>query len=433
MTVGLLSMMTKNLVDTYFVGQLGTNELSAIGFTFPVILLMMSVTIGLGAGAASVVSRVAGAGDVRMLKRRSTDALVLAFVVVSFASGLGVATCRPLFQLLGAEGIILTRVLQYMLPWYLGLLVLVLPMVGNSLLRAGGEGVLPGLIMVFSAALNAVFDPIFIFGWWGVPAMGIAGASVATVISNFFASLASLWMIVRRDMLSVSVPRLSEVWMSWKQLLVIGVPAALTNMINPAGLLVVTALLASVSAEAVAAFGVASRLESLSAILLLSLSAAIGPMVGQNYGARRLDRVERSLHVAFQLCLASGLAAALVLAMAGPYVTPLFDDSAEVQRIANTYLFIVPVTLAGYGINIVVAAAFNALGRPLTASSMTIGRMFGVYVPLAFMLVQWTDLGATAVFVGGAAANIAGGVLGGLATQGLRRRLGSRFEAAATA
>jgi putative MATE family efflux protein len=422
MSFGLLSLMSKNLVDTYFVGQLGTEDLSAIGFTFPIILLMMSVSIGLGAGTSSVVARVLGTGDFALARRRATDALVLAFIIVGTTSSLGVLLCRPVFAALGAEGVILDKVVAYMMPWFLGFVTLVMPMVGNSLLRAAGEGRLPGLIMFGSAVLNAVADPFLIFGWWGVPALGIAGASMATVLSNFVASLFALALIVRRDLLCLNVPRATEVWASWKDVLRIAVPAAATNTINPLGLTAVTAMLASVGASAVAAFGVASRIENLSCILLLSLSAAIGPVVGQNQGAGRSDRVQESLSVAFQLCWLSGVTAATLLLFAAPSLTPFFDDSSEVQALANLYLSIVPLTFAGYGMNIVVAAAFNALGRPLAASSMTVTRMFGVYLPVAWLLATVGELGAVGVFVGAAAGNVVGGTIAWFAARSLGRR-----------
>ncbi|MEM1026042.1 MAG: MATE family efflux transporter [Myxococcota bacterium] len=406
MTVGLLAMMSKNLVDTYFVAQLGTAELSAISFTFPIILLLMSVIIGLGAGSTSVVSRAAGEGETSQVQRRCTDALLLSVVLVSAAGLLGLVTCRPVFRLLGAEGEVLELVLAYMQPWYLGLVALICPMVGNGLLRANGEARLPGVIMVCSALLNAILDPLLIFGLLGLPRLGITGASLATVISNVLTSGVVLWLLAARGLLTLSRPSWPEVKDSWRRIIVIALPAAGANTVNPLGLTIVTGLLARLGPEIVAGFGVATRIETLSAIMLFALSASIGPLVGQNYGAGRPERVGEGIKVGFQLCVVWGVASALLVGLTAEYVVPLFDESTTVQQVAVLYLWVVPITFGGYGMNIVQSAAFNALGRPFFGTLMTLLRMM-VYVPAAAILMHF--LGAVGVFVGAGFGNLAGG------------------------
>lgn len=422
MSVGLFALMTKSLVDTYFVAQLGTNELSAISFTFPIILLMMSVVIGLGAGTVSVVSRTIGESDAEKTRRRATDALALAFVATSFAALIGYVSRRWVFSALGAEGEILELVLEYMGPWYLALVALVMPIVGNGLLRANGEAKAPGYVMLASALINAVLDPILIFGMFGAPELGIQGASLATLISNVVTSGAVLVFQLRMRLITLRVPPRAELMSSWSQIIKIGIPAAGANMINPLGLAMVTRIVASIGPVAVAGYGVGTKIESLTAVLLLSLSAAIGPMVGQNYGAHRPDRVDESIKTGFILCVASSAGCAALLALFADDITPLFDDSADVQSLATLYLWIVPATQFGYGMNIVMSAAFNALGRPLLSTALTSFRM-AVYVPTAWALVG--PFGATGVFMAAGLGNLAGGIGAWIAS-----RINARYLAA---
>ncbi len=423
MTVGLLAMMSKNLVDTYFVAQLGTEELSGISFAFPIILLLMSVAIGLASGSTSVVSRAAGEGDTSQVRRRCTDALTLSFLMVGVAGALGLATCRPLFFALGARGPVLEHVVAYMQPWYLGLVALVCPVVGNGLLRANGEARLPGVIMVLSALLNVVLDPLLIFGLLGFPRLGIAGASVSTVVSNLAMSVVVLWLLGRKGLLTLRASPWAEVADSWRRITVIAVPAAGANTVNPLGLALVTGLLARIGPESVAGFGVATKIESLCAIMLFALSAAIGPLVGQNYGAGRPDRVDRSVKVGFQMCLVWGVGTALLVAVAAPVVVPLFDASNTVQEVAIRYLWMVPITFGGYGMNIVQCAVFNSLGRPLLGTLTTLLRML-IYVPAAAALM--TVFGSTGVFVGAAVGNLAGGLFAWMGSRWLAARIGAR-------
>lgn len=428
MTIGILAMVTKNLVDTYFVAQLGTSALSAISFTFPIVMLMMSVTIGLGAGASSVVSRVIGQGDPAQVQRHSTDAIVLAILVMGAVCLAGLGFIRPLFFALGARGEVLDLVVDYMKPWFLGLMFLVIPMVGNSLCRAAGDARLPGLIMVGSAGLNALFDPFLIFGWWGAPELGIAGASTATVCSNVFATMGSLALLHYKErMLTFRPPQVQDVILSWRPMLAIGLPAAAANMVNPLGVAFLTALLARISDSAVAGYGVASRLEGLSLIALLALSSAIGPIVGQNLGARRMDRVDEAMRTSFRICIQVGTVTAALLAVLGPLVVPTFDDATAVQSTAILYLWMVPITFSGYGINIVQAAAFNAIGKPTLAAALTVSRMFLVILPVAWVLVSITG-SPMAVFAGTVVGNIVGGTLGWLGSRRMMRQFKSTAE-----
>jgi putative MATE family efflux protein len=426
MTFGLFSIISKNLVDTYFVAQLGTEPLSAISFTFPVVMFVMAVSIGLGAGASSVVSRVFGGGDLSLVKRRSTDALVLGLAVAGGVSVVGVLSIRPVFTALGARGAILDHVEAYMGPWFLGLVFLVITMVSTSLLRAAGEARRPGMLMVTAALMNAALDPILIFGGLGAPELGIAGAAWATVISNAVATVGAVVLLIREDMLFLRAPTLAEVRSSWKPLLAVGAPASLANMINPLGVGIVTRLLASIGPETVAGFGVASRLEGLSIVVMLAMSAAVGPVVGQNYGAGEPARVDESLGYCFRLAFIWSTGTAIFLAAAGPFITPLFDPAFEVQRVANLYLWMVPVTYVGYGLNIVQSAAFNALGRPVLANVMTVGRVFLAYVPAALVLSVGFGFGTAGIFAGAMIGNVVGGVAAWLGRRWMRRTLVGR-------
>lgn len=146
---GIVAIFSISIVDTYFVGQLGTDQLAALSFTFPVTMAVASLSVGLGAGASSVVSRAIGAGDKTHAKRLSTDSLLLAGVLVMFISAVGYFTITPLFTLLGASGDVLTYITQYMRIWYISMPFLVIPIVANAIIRSVGNALWPSFIMFF--------------------------------------------------------------------------------------------------------------------------------------------------------------------------------------------------------------------------------------------------------------------------------------------
>lgn len=152
MVVGIIATMSVSIVDTYFVGKLGTQELAALSFTFPITITIASLAIGLGAGAAAVVSQSIGAKNQKEAKRLSTDSLILATLIVIVVSLLGLATIKPLFSLLGAEGEVLSMIERYMWIWYISMPFLVVPMVANAIIRAVGDAIWPSIIMIRSSA-----------------------------------------------------------------------------------------------------------------------------------------------------------------------------------------------------------------------------------------------------------------------------------------
>ena len=408
MVGGIFAIVAFNLADTYYVGQLGTNQLAAMSFTFPVVMTLGWLAWGLGVGASSIIARAIGEGDRSRVQRFTTNSLTLGVVAVALLSTVGLLTIDPLFTALGAGPEVLPFVRQYMRVWYFGMVFLVIPMVGNSAIRASGDTGTPSLIMILSSGFNIVLDPLLIFGFAGVPALGLVGAAWATVISRALTLVASLLVLqFKEHMLSSHLPDLEETFYCWRDVLPVGLPAAGSNMITPISIGVVTSLLAPHGPLVVAGFGVASRVESLAMIALIALSASIGPFVGQNWGAGKFERVMQALKQSYLFCLAWGVLLTGVLAISARLIVPLFNTDAEVVRVATVYLWIVPVSYGTAGMIQVASSAFNALGKPTPAVIMTVLRMFVLYIPLAYLGGRL--FGPVGIF---AAATIANGIIG---------------------
>ena len=216
-------------------------------------------------------------------------------------------------------------------------------------------------------------------------------------------------MRVRLDMLTFNKPDMKELVSSWGDILHVGIPAAGTNAIIPVATGVITAMLAKYGPEAVAGFGVASRVESLTLVMFYALSAIIGPFVGQNVSGNRPDRIFQALKLCTVFCLASGLVIALLLALSGEWVPSLFSENSEVKSVASLFLLIVPISYGAYGIVMVMNASFNGMGKPMPAVHISVGRMMVIYVPLAFIAERF--FGAAGIFTAYAAANIITGVI----------------------
>jgi len=294
---------------------------------------------------------------------------------------------------------------------YSGVPFVVVVMVGMSGMRATGDTRLPSKLMIGGAVLNVVLDPIFIFGFGPVPAMGLDGAAMAGLLARGAIFVGTLYLLLHRlDMVTFEKPELAELKRSWGDILHVGLPAAGTNAVVPVGLAVITAMIARFGPEAVAGFGVASRIESLVLVMYYALSAVIGPFVGQNLSAGHEDRIQLSLRLCAAFCILSGLVVALLLALLSNVLPGLFSDSEAVMSVTRLFLWIAPISYGAYGIVMVVNAAFNGLGNPMPGVVISVTRIVGLYVPLAMLGMRL--YGVVGIFAAYAVANIASGIIG---------------------
>jgi len=385
MIIGMVGIVAFNLVDTFFVGQLGTQELAALSFTFPIIMVIGSLAMGIGTGASAVISQAIGRGDHNKVQRLTTDSLILSFLLVAFFVAFGMLTIEPLFRLLGAEPKIIPLIREYMVIWYPGVLFLIIPMVGNNAIRATGDTKTPSAIMLVAVVVNIILDPLLIFGLGPFPMLGLEGAAIATVVSRAITLVVALWVLYYRDrMMTFELPAPKELIDSWKSILYIGLPVAGTRLLTPVAMGVIYTLVASYGHEAVAAFGVGIRIEFFAMAVVLALSAVIGPFVGQNWGARRFDRVNQGVKYSNVFSLAWGVAMFTMLALAARPIASLFNDDPQVISIIMLYLWIVPIGYALFGVFLISTMILNVLNKPIPAAVLMVIQMFGLYIPLAY-------------------------------------------------
>jgi putative MATE family efflux protein len=411
MIFGMVGMVAFNLVDTFFVGRLGAQELAALSFTFPVVLTINSLALGLGTGASAVIARAIGEGDDRRVRRLTTDSLILSFLIVMAFVVLGLLTLRPVFRMLGASEEMTGLISEYMRIWYLGVGFVVIPMVGNNAIRATGDTKTPSIIMLIAVAVNMTLDPLLIFGLGPFPRLELAGAALATVMARATTFTVALWVLGLRDrMLTTEIVSLRAVVESWKKILFIGVPTAATRVILPVAIGMVTRLVAGYGNEVVAGFGVATRIEFFSLTVVRALSTVLMPFIGQNWGARLMDRVKAGVAFSKRLSVGWGALVFAVLAFAAPGIASLFNDDPGVVRTTVLYLRIVPIGYGLYGVGILCAGGLNVFHRPLHAAGLSIFHMFVLYMPLAVLGSRF--LGLPGLFGGLLASFLVAGALG---------------------
>ncbi len=423
MIFGILGMVAFNLVDTFFVGQLGTLELAALSFTFPIILVVGSLAMGFGTGVAAVVSRSIGEGDSRKVRELTTDSLILALLVVAVFIVLGLLTLEPIFRLIGANAETLPLIKQYMKIWYPGMIFVVIPMVGNNAIRGIGDTKTPSVIMLVAVLINCILDPLLIFGIGPFPRLELAGAAIATVVARASTLVVSLYVLIHREkMLTFTKKTFRSVRRSWKSVLYIGLPAAGTRIIIPLVIGVITRLVASYGPEAVAGFGVASRIEIFALAVIWALASVIGPFVGQNWGAGKPDRVRIGIIKCEKFSMVWGFGMFVFLAVAAKPIASIFNDNPIVIKTIVMYLRIVPISFGLEGILVLLAAALYVLHKPFHATGFVVVQMLILYIPLAH--VGSALIGLKGVFIAAAIAYGLSGILAHFLTRSVMGSLG---------
>jgi putative MATE family efflux protein len=265
-------------------------------------------------------------------------------------------------------------------------------------------------MMTVAAILNVILDPILIFGWFGAPRLELEGAAIATVLANLGTAVYSFGVVYFRDhLIRFKASDLNTLWDSWSRIMHVGIPAMTSSLIAPMTTAFITWQISQFGQEAVAGFGIASRVEGLALLSLMALSASIAPFTGQNFGKGQYDRVWEGVRFCFKFSVGYGLVVAVLMFISAGYIAAAFTDNSTATAAATMHMHMVPWSYAGLGIAMTAVGAFNAIGKPMPAMWISLTRTILVYAPMAFLLAWW--IGIFGVFLAAFIANLAAGCL----------------------
>jgi len=408
---GMLAIMVFNLTDTWFVSRMGTDQLAAMGLTFAVVMIVGALAMGFSAGAASIISRALGAKNRALAARTVSDGLVLTILGTGVISAVGYFTIDPLFTLLGAEGHVLELVREYMQIWFLFAVAAIMPPVSDGCLRAAGDMVRPVIVMCICALLNGILDPIFIFGWGPVPAMGMKGAAIATVIARALGGSASLIILhIKHRLIDWTVPHIREVLASWKEIIRLGIPAAITQALNPVAQGFYIRIAAGVGGvQAVAAMATGTRIEAFLLIIAMAYGTAIVPFVGHNYGAAAHSRVQEVRSISTRFALIYSVVAFLLLLPTAKFMSGWFSSDPLIIHLSAVYLIIAVTGHAGVYLSMWLSQMLNVIGKPRPVLGINLSRVFLFIIPLSLLGSRLA--GFTGLVAGIALGNLLSGAL----------------------
>jgi putative MATE family efflux protein len=420
-SVGLMAVFLVDLADMLFISMLGEAELAAaVGFAGAILFFTTSFGIGMAIAAGALVARAVGQGDRALARARATSALVWGAVIGAVFAAVVWAALAPLVTLVGASGCTHELAVGYLSIIVPSMPVLLVGMVGGAILRAHGDARRSMWATVAGSLVNGVLDPVLIFA----AGLDLTGAALATVAARATIAVVAVVPIFRHHG-GLDRPDLRALLADAGAIAAIAGPAVMTQLATPVGQAYVTRAMAAFGEGAVAGMAIVARLTPVAFGVIFALSGAVGPVIGQNFGAGAMDRVRRAYCEAllFTALVIAVVASALFLLRAP--IAALF--SAEGTARTLVYLFCGPLALAWFfnGWIFVSNAVCNNLGRPLLSTLVNWGRHTVGTVPFVIAGSAW--LGAPGVLIGQAAGGVVFGLLSGL----IARRVIARATAAA--
>lgn len=404
-SVGLMALFVVDLLDMLFISMLGQVELAAaVGFAGTLVFFSTSISIGSSIAMGALVSKALGAKKLDEARQLTVSVLMTTFLISCIVAAIMYACIPELLAAIGAQGFAAERAQAYLEILLPSGPVVALAMAAGAGLRAAGDAKRSMWATLSGGIVNALLDPLFIFGFgWNVE-----GAAAASVFARFTVLFFSLYPLIKHHNL-VAIPS----FVTWNQnirsILTIALPAIVTNLATPVGNAIVTSSIAKFGEDFVAGFAVIGRLTPVCFAVIFALSGAVGPIIGQNFGAERFDRVKETLNNSLLVTTIYTLLVCAVLYFAQGLVIEMFNLQGDAAVIMTAFCTYVALSFIFNGMMFVANTSFNNLGKPLYSTALNLGKATLGTLPFVYFGALW--FGALGVLYGQAVGTVVFGLI----------------------
>jgi len=408
MFVSALLQNLQTLIDLFWVGRLGSDAVAALAISGTILMLVFPLAMGLSTGTLAIVARRIGAGNRAEASSVTAQSLAVAVAAGILTGVVGWACTDLLTTLMGATSVVRDLAGEYLHVSFAGIVTVFVLVIGNSAIQAAGNARVPMQVMLLANVLNLFLDPLFIFGMWGLPAMGVRGAAIATVLAQAIA-MGTIFARLKTGIEGLHVVRLNAPVQRQilGTLLRIGLPSSMQMLSRSLMAFVLMHIVARFGTAAVAAYGIGMRFHMLLLMPAFTLGNASAALVGQNLGAGKPERAARAAWLAVAIGFAIMASLGVILAFVATPLVRFFDDTQEVVAIGTSFMRIVSPFYAFPAFGIILSRCLQGAGDPVAPMIFTIVTLWGLQVPAAWYLpavfdpptcgIWWAMAGAMAM------------------------------------
>jgi putative MATE family efflux protein len=389
------------LIDAFWVGRIGGAAVAAVSVSTPVSFLLISLGGGLAIAGSTLIAQYVGARNQAMVNQVAAQTLLMVILVSVVLGGIGFAFAPHLLKLMGVAPDVYKGALGFMRVTFFGLVFNFTFFVFQSFMRSVGRATTPVYIVLGTVILNFALDPLFIFGWGPLPAMGVMGAAVATLFTQTIASIIGISILFRgKHGIQLRGRDFQPAWGYIKRAFLLGLPASIEQSMRALGIMMMTFLLASFGTLAIASYGVGSNVLQMVMIPAMGLSMAISTLVGQNIGAGQTERATKVAVLGARLGFASlTILGVLVFLLARPLAAFFVPEDADVIAGGARFLRTMAPAWGFLGLQLCISGVFRASGNMVIPMLLTMASQWVLQFPLAYILSKHGALGVQGLWL----------------------------------
>ena len=385
-SVGTLFQTLFNVVDTFFAGKISPEALSALAKSFPIYFIIIAACVGVTVGGTSLIANSIGENNKEKVLGYFANTIIYAFLISILITIIGLVFSPSLFALMGSDDEVILLSLKYTNVIFAGSIIFIMVVALNSLLHADGDTKTFRNILILSFFLNIILNPLFIFGFGFIPAMGIGGIGVATIVAQFVGLLIIFNKIIKSSRIKdISIKYFYPKVYLLKNLFFQSAPISAALLLISVGNFIIFAYIGIFGEYATAGYGSAARFEQILLLPVLGLNTAIISIIGQNFGAKNFSRVKESYFKAvmygFTLMLISGL----IIFLSADKIVSIFSNNQDVISFGTTYLKISALIFPAYPIFFISNGFFMAIKKSTYSMYLNIIRNVILFVPTIIM------------------------------------------------
>jgi putative MATE family efflux protein len=401
------------IIDTFWVGRLSADAVAAVSLTFPINFLLIALGGGLPIAGTVLIAQYKGRGDDKAMNHVAAQTFLMVFAVSIVMSGLGFAFSEQIMRLMGAPAEILADATRYLRITFLGFVFVFGYFVFESLMRGLGSVKAPMRIVFTTVLINAILDPLFIFGWGPVPAWGVSGAALATLCTQALATAVGMFILFRgKHGLHVRKKDLKPDVAFMKRAFFIGFPSSIEQSARAFGSTIMTALVATFGTVTLAAFGIGIRVLVFVIIPAMGLSIATSALVGQNIGAGKMDRAVATNRIGCALSVVVlTIAGALLYVVARPLTAAFMPDGGEAIDQGVQFIRILAPSFGLIGWQMVLTGTMRGAGDTKASMMLTIISQYAIQFPLAYLFSITLGMGSVGIWWSFTATNVVATVI----------------------